>query len=202
MIRTNGYIDVSEATIKPISTEELAKIRRAQGAHIISHNGCFWEEITRYFYQPVHLLARLNIEAVPPAQFRWGYRAVLSDNDASKANGTIPVHLLTNLEDHDTHLLSSNRRHHLRMCRKKVKIVVLTQQDILREHGYDVVASSLKRTKHEKVPTFDSYIMSSDVTNFNNHLVLAGLVDGKLGGYLSGYAVNNTAYFASLFCEN
>ena len=97
MIPNKEFIEISEAVIIPISIEELADMRRGQGARIIAHNGCYWEEIKRGFYQPVHLLARLNIEqATPPAQFCWGYRAALSDDYASNANGTIPVHLLTN----------------------------------------------------------------------------------------------------------
>jgi hypothetical protein len=82
-----------------------------------------------------------------------------------------------------------------------VKIVAITKRDILREQGYAVISSSLNRTKHKKIPTFDNYLKSLGTTNFDNHLVLAGFIDGKLGGYLSGYAVEATAYFASLFVK-
>jgi hypothetical protein len=42
-------------------------------------------------------------------------------------------------------------------------------------------------------------VRSLGTINFDHHLTLVGLIDGKLGGYTSGYAVNNTAYLSSLF---
>ncbi len=196
------FIDGSEAEIIPSSIEQLADSRRREGRRVIAHKGCYWEEITPGFYEPVNLLTRLNLEqAVPPPQFRWGYRAVLADGYASSANGSLPVHLLTDVKYYDTHKLSSNRRTHLRKCRKEVKNVVLTKAATLREQGYEVITSSLKRTKHKKIPTRDDYIKSVEATNFDNHLVIAGVIDGKLGGYLLGYAVENTAYIASLFVK-
>jgi hypothetical protein len=200
LISGKELIDVKEIEIKPISLEALAKIRSGLGCHIITHNGCYWEEIKRGFYQPVHLLARLTIEqAVSPPHFCWGYRAALSDEDSKNANGTIPVHLLNNLDDYDTHVLSSNRRYHLRKCKKNVTIIAITRQKILREQGYEVLSSSLRRTQHKKLPTRKSYLKSLETINFNNHLFLAGFVNGKLAGYISGYAVNKTAYIINLY---
>lgn len=200
MISTNGYTDVSDVIIKPMSIEGLVIMRRSQGVRVIANNGCYWEEVKSGFYQPVHLLARLHSEqATSPAQFCWGYRAALSDGDACKANGTIPVHLLTNLKDYDVHLLSSNRRYQLRKCRKKVKIVAIKNKDILQEQGYEVITSSLNRTRHRSITNYDSYIKSLEAINFDNYLVLAGLIDDRLSGYLSGYAVNKTAYIMNLF---
>ena len=42
---------------------------------------------------------------------------------------------------------------------------------------------------------------SLEVTNFDHHLVLVGIIDGELGGYVSGYAVDKTAYIMSVFVK-
>ncbi|MUL35013.1 hypothetical protein BWI75_01190 [Gloeocapsopsis sp. AAB1 = 1H9] len=182
-----------------MTEEEMISWRRQQGAHVISHYGRYWEEVMPGFYQPIHLIARLSAEeATCPTPFCWGFRAALYTNDATSANGSVPVHLLSDVANYDLQNLPQKRRTHLRKCRKMVTIVQLMGPALLQQQGYEVFCSSLQRTRHQKLSPKETYLAGlKDFTTDKHRLVIAGLIGDKLGGYIDGYAVNGTAYMVS-----
>lgn len=194
--------DVSEAVLSSMTEHEFANYSRHKGNHVVHHHGRYWEEMFPGLYQPVHFLARLSAEQITrPVPLCWGFRAALTEDDQEAANGSIPVHLLSNVKDYDLQSLSSNRRYQLRKCRKLVKIVQLIDPDLLQQQGYEVLVSSLKRTEnpYRKIPSKEDYLTDlADWGTHKNELILAGLIDDKLGGYITGYAVDGTAYIESV----
>ena len=75
----------------------------------------------------------------------------------------------------------------------------LTSPALLEEQGYDVVVSSLARTGAGAAPSRDAYVRGLGRDDVGGRLTfLAGLVDGRLAGYLGGWAVDGTAYFQRL----
>ncbi|PPS43314.1 hypothetical protein [Chroococcidiopsis sp. TS-821] len=182
-----------------MTEQEMVNWRRQQGAHIIYHHGRYWEEVVPGFYQPIHLMARLSTEeATRPTPWCWGFRAALDTKDAVTANGSVPVHLLSDVANYDLQSLPQKRRTHLRKCYKFVTIVQLTGPALLQQQGYEVFRSSLQRTKHKKPPSKATYLASlKNITPDKYRLVLAGLIGDKLGGYIDGYAVNGTAYMVN-----
>lgn len=193
--------DVSEAIGTSMTEEEFADWNQMQGIKVIQHQGHYWKKTVLGFYEPLHWIARLSAgQATCPSPLAWGFRAALRDEDAAAANGSVPVHLLSNLTEYGLHSISANRRHHLRQCRKKVKIFELTGAALLQAQGYEVVLSATKRTEYLKAPSKTEYIASlSNYVVPGQRLVLAGLIGDKLGGYISGFAVNGTAYFEHLY---
>lgn len=191
--------DLSEAVLRSMTEEELATMRRQQGTKVICHRGHYWTEALPGFYQPIHLMARLSAaEATSPVPLCWGFRAALCEDDAAVANGSLPVHLLSNIKDYDLDSLPQKSRTDLRKCRKRVKIVQLIGPALLQEQGYEVLCSSLQRTKHKKPPARKDYLADlTDYTTNKYRLVLAGLIGDKLGGFIDGWAVNGTAYMIS-----
>lgn len=188
--------DISEAILPSMTEAELANWYRQRGTHVISHQGRYWKETVLGFYEPLHWIARLSAEqATSPTRLCWGFRAVLCEADAAFANGSMPVHLLSNIESYGLQNLSSNRRDHLRKCLKRVKIVELTDSALLQEQGYEVVLSCLTRTAYTKPPSKADYLAGlTDYFAPGRRLILAGMIGDKLGGYLTGYAVSETAY--------
>lgn len=188
--------DVSEAVLPVMTEAELAKWQRSQGTKVICHRDRYWRETAFGFWEPLHWMARLSDrQATSPTVLSWGFRTALCEDDSVVANGSIPIHLLTNVADYDLQSLGSNRRNHLRRCYKRSRIVQLTGPALLQEQGYEVIISSNQRTAYAKLPSKDDYLASlSADSNVAYQLVLAGLIDGKLGGYISGYAVSGTAY--------
>lgn len=189
--------DVSEAVLPAMTEAELANWQRSHGTKVILHRDRYWRETAFGFYEPLHWMARLSAqEATSPTVLCWGFRTTLCEDDSVAATGSIPLHLLTNVADYDMQSLGSNRRNHLRRCYKRSKIVQLTDLALLQEQGYEVILSSNQRTAYAKLPSKKDYLASLSADNYNvaNQLFLAGIIDGKLGGYISGYAVSGTAY--------
>lgn len=190
--------DVSEAVLIPTTEAVLAQEYREQGSQVICHQGRYWIKTKfRGFYQPIHLIARLKLEQITrPRLMCWAFRAALHEDDAASANGSIPVHLLSNLANYDLQSLSSNRRSQIKRCLKKVKIVQLTGPALLQEQGYEVLRSSLERTNfYMKLPSEEEYITTITAHTTDKHrIVIAGLIGDQLGGYCYGTAIDGTAY--------
>jgi len=195
--------DVSEAVLASMSEGEFAKWQCEQGKRVICHRSRYWQEVIPGFYEPIHWMANLSAEqATRPTPFCWGFRASLRQNDAVTANGTMPVHVLSNIENYDFQSLESKRRNKLRKCYKLVKIVELTDPVLLQEQGYEAVLSAGTRVGNLNIPSKEEYLASlTDYIAPGRRLVLAGLIDDKLGGYLTGYAVSGTAYIESRYIK-
>lgn len=189
--------DVSAGTFAVLTERELASHRRDEGVRVIEHGGHHWEQTgAPGFFQPVHLLARLTPEeATRPTPLSWGYRAALTPEAAGAANGRVPIVRIPDLASYDVDSLSPNRRNKLRKCQRLVRIVQLTGPALLEEQGHEVVVDALSRTRHKKPPTREDHLAEVRKYFRGNHwCVLAGLVDGRLGGYLDGYVVDGVAY--------
>lgn len=190
--------DISQPILIPTTEAELAREYRTKGSQIICHQGRYWISKNSYgFYKPVHMLARLKLEqATRPTPLCLAFRSALHEDDASAANGSIPVHLISDPAGYDLESLSSNRRSQIRRCWKRVKIVQLTDLTLLQEQGYEVLRSSLERTKYYiKLPSIEEYRSAiAAYTTDKYRIAIAGIVDGKLGGYCYGTAIDGTAY--------
>lgn len=194
-VSTNIYKDISEIEVVSMTEAEYARYLASKGVTILTHQGRHWRQTQVGFYEPVHWLARLSpAEATPPATLCWGLRAALKKEDARFANGSLPVHLLTDVQNYDMKCLSSNRRNHLRRCYKRTEIISPTDDSLFQAQGYEVFLSASKRTAYEKMISKDEYLETLPPFDDRRHIVLAGLVNGKLGAYITGYAVDGTAY--------
>lgn len=193
--------DVSEAVLTSMTEEEFARWRCKEGANVVFHRGCYWEERRFGFYQPIHLLARLQIQqATRPMQFCWGFLASLCEDDAVSANGSIPIHLLSNIQNYDLYSINKNSRQNIRKNRHLFNIVELTDTQLLQEQGYDVFLSATTRTQWKSLLSREKYIAKLvDYVVPKRRLILAGLNDTKLCGYITGYAINGTAYGEDLY---
>jgi hypothetical protein len=196
---------LDEAVVPVVTEADLAEHLRRGGRRVVVHRGRYWKQVTRGFFSPVHVRARLSArEATRPALACWGFRAALTDEDADRANAAIPLHLASDLDLFQEELLPASRRRKLRRARRLVQLVELTGPALLREQGYDVYLSSLRRTGSQALqsrtgshamPSMEAYL--AGLGHFGDPaqgIVLAGIIDGRLGGYLTGNAVDGTAY--------
>jgi Acetyltransferase (GNAT) family len=199
---TSQARDVSAAVLASGDEEALAALRRRMGHRVLTHRGRYWTEAPRGFYQPIHWLARLRAdEATAPRSLAWGFRATLRDDDGgSHGNGTLPVHLLTDVSGYAYEALGRRHRRDLRTCAKRATIVELTGPELLREQGFEVRRSAVKRTGYGEDPSREQYLAGLDhFFGTDSRLVLAGIVDGGLGGYITGTAVHGTAYIDNVW---
>lgn len=192
--------DISATIVTPMTEAECANWLRERGFRIIQHQGRYWKETVPGFYQSVHWMAQLSAqEATSPTLLSWGFQTTLCEADAKAANGSLPLHLLPNIEDYDLHSLSSNRRNHLRKFLNKVKVMELISPSVLQKQGYQVIVSALTRTGYGKLPSSEQYLAGIEkYVATGRRIILAGFIGDKLGGYLSGYVVNDIGYMEDL----
>jgi hypothetical protein len=188
--------EVHESRIPVVTEAELADRLRRDGRHVIRHRGRSWTEAKPGFYRPVHPCARLSArEATWPTVACWGYQACLDEPDATHATGAFPVHVVRDLDQFSEDRLPASRRYKLRKARRQVRMVELTGPALLREQGYEVLLSARTRTRYGAVPTREEYL--AGLRRFGDPargIVLAGLIDGQLAGYIVGWAVDGIAY--------
>lgn len=191
---------LSETDLCSLGEDELADWHRHKGVRVVFHRSRYWRESPPGFFTPVHLLARLTAwEARKPALFCWGFRASLAEEDKAAANTTIAINALPTLRTYEERSLSSNRRYELRRCHKQVKIVALKGPRLLEDQGYEIYLSARQRTGFGKAWGRQEYVESvRAIFRTGKIVVLAGVINDRLGGYLVGYAVNDVAYIESL----
>ncbi len=194
--------DVAAAVLGSTDEEELARAERLEGRHVVAHHGRYWMEAPRGFFQATHWLARFrDDEVTAPRPLSWGYRAALRDGEwSSQANGAVPVHLLTDVDGYTYESLSRRRQRNVRTSRKRATIVQLTGPALLREEGFEVKRSAVERTGYGSAGSPESYL--DELPNYFRggwRLVLAGIVDGRLGCYVTGTGVEGTAYIDNVW---
>ena len=178
-----------------MTEEEAATWYKKQGVGVIYNLGHYWKQSRFGFYEPIHLMARLSSEqAKCPARISWGFRASLCEADATTAKGSIAVHLLSDVKNYDLDWFRSKRRFHIRKALNLVQFVELQNSQLLQQQGYKVFCSAATRIG-APIPQQQKYLASlKNYVEPKRRLAIAGLIDGKLAGYLVGYAINGIAY--------
>ncbi len=187
--------DLDHAVVAPATEAEAADWRRSQGRSVIRHEGRHWERIGPGFYQPVALLQAIDHAVMgAPAPFALGYRAALPPSMSGAANGSVPAYLLHDPAGFDLGRLPQRRRTRVRKGLREARFELLTDPVILLEQGYEVAASALRRTAERAVPSREAYNRQCVELFRPGHVVIAGFIDGRLAGYIAGYAIGDTGY--------
>ncbi len=197
------YKDIESVELVSFTEKEYANWLRSMNKPIVEKNGQYWLKVKKGFYQTTHLFSKNDLEQIQfPNLATWGIRSALSIKDQDKANINYHLHMITGekLENFSIDDLSSNRRSQIRRSFKKCDFVELLDKDVLYNEGFDLYKTSSDRigrmntqSKETYLPKCGNYINDGK----NNHLVLAGFVDGRLGGYIEIVAVNGIAYLES-----
>jgi len=192
----SGVRDVTESSVPVVTEAQMARRLRSDGRRVVAHHGRYWVQAPRGFFSPVHPAARLTArEATRPTLACWGFRACLEQADAHHANAVNPMYLVSDLDSLDEESLPASRRYKLNKARRRARLVEVVGPDLLREQGYEVLRSAHERTGYGVLPSREKYQATLDRLGEPAHgIVLAGLVEGRLGGYITGYAVDGTAY--------
>src|SRR5664280_477332 len=190
-----------EASVTVLTEAGLASMFADEGRPIVLRDGRYWRSTAPGFYEPLHFIGRMRVAQVKrPSLLCWGYRAALNEEDADSANGSIPVHFMADVEQYTDQLLSENRRRDLRKCRRLVEFVRLRDSTLLLEQGYGVLASARRRLGYEQLIAEDDYLTvvrrrAAD----GRRLLIGGLVEGRLGGYIECYAVDAVLYVENIY---
>ncbi len=183
----------------PLTESSYADFLRAGGQRVIQHRGRHWKSQTLGFYQPIHYLARLTRrEATRPNPMCWGFRSTLCNEDAPLATGALPVHVLTDLAAYDLDRLKKTRRAAVRKCWNSFEITEITEPDLLHREAYGIVQSDHARHRYGKLPGRREYLDLIDRFFQWKFVVLGGFREGRLGGFVVGGAIGETAYLEEI----
>jgi hypothetical protein len=180
---------------------EMAMMREEEGARVVERDGRYWAETFRGFYQPIHQLApHAYADVRRPTVACWGYRAVLAPADAHLANGAYPVHLLEDLAAFTQAAFEESRQRDLRKCRRQVEIVRSPDPEIFLDNGWSVYQSAKERVPQGGTLSRAAYVKDIERRAGDpRRLLVAGLIDGRLAGYLESYAVDGILYGRDLY---
>lgn len=179
---------------------ELATMRAEEGERVHRCRGRSWRSTHAGFYQPVHMLSRVNAGgACRPSPFCWGYRVGLTETDAGQANATIPLYLLADV-DGFAQGLSRNRRGDLRKCRRFVELRVVSEPSLLLEQGHKVFLSATEGRSYCRRLSEVEYLQGIRRSfSHKRTRIVAGLIDGQLAGYMVSFAVEGILYLEHVF---
>lgn len=196
--------DIGHTRFAATSETELAQWLKTRGAKVVERQGRYWLEMVRGFYQGLHWMSRMTIaQAERPTPLCWGYRTALAAQSSRFSNATLPIHLMQNVNDYDMAAMTSRQRGKLRKCLKQVELVQITGPELLFDQGYPVYRSAVQRTEYGSLVSSQGY--RKEVQGFFSHkpgVVVAGLIDGQLAGYLTAYSVDSTAYIENVFLHS
>jgi hypothetical protein len=189
------YPDAAAAVIAPITEEQLAQQLDRDGVRIRRFLGRFWRT-RRGWWEPVHQLARLARDEIGRPGPGWGYRAVLDEDARGSSNATIPVHLLADVAGWSEDSLPRDARRSVRRAAAGgVRIVHVTDVRLLADQGHGVALDWSRRVgPPASTPERDGYVAAEERRLADGRLVLAALVDDRLVGYASAWAVGDVAY--------
>ncbi len=194
-------IPPEEAALSPMTEAEYAEGLRVDGYTVRERRGRYWYRQRGGMYWAVNWTARMSdAEAAPPGRVRWGFRTSVADGVA--ANGTLWLQMMADIRGYDIQALPSKRRNQLRKCWRTVQLGALTGPGILLEQGHRVFHSAYRRTGYGSPisPTRYHRVVRAELGTLGR-VHLAGLVDGRLAGYLVARAVERTAYIAAIHLD-
>ena len=195
---TAGLVPWQEGRLPVLAEADLARWERELGRSVVEHRGRFWSPLAPGFYQPIHLLARLQpAEATRPTRLCWGFRARI---EGGAANGSIAVHRLPDPHGYSLDRLSSRRRSQIRASMRKLDIVAVQAPDLLADQGHAVALEAKARTPVLQVQerrAFARWVESHVAPQ--RALALAALDGPRLLGFSLHRTIDGIAYCDSLF---
>lgn len=190
--------DLGVAPTRAVTESELAELAVAEGALVREHRGHYWRcQRTRGFWHPVARMLRLaEGELGPPSRIGSGHRSFVAD--PSLANTTIPMMMLPDLHGYDAGRLTPTRRSEVRGALRRNEFRQLTDTELLAEQGWEVSCQFRERTGQPTARDRASYLAMASAQMARGFGVIAGLRDGRLGGYISYHHTAQTGYLHSV----
>ncbi len=194
-------VALDEVSLPVMSEREYARGLAGTGYRVLRRRGRYWYRQLGGMYWAVNWTARMDDrEARAPHPLAWGYRTSVAEG--VPANGTLWLQMMPDITGYDLAALPSKRRNQLRKCWRQVELVALTGPELLLEQGHRVVTSAYRRTGYGAPVRPSSYHRTAPgEIGTLGRVHLAGLVHGRLAGYLVARAVERTAYIAAVHLD-
>jgi hypothetical protein len=180
--------------VRVLSEAELAEWQSGD-RRIVFRQGRYWFDHWGFF-RLLHFAATMPADRVSrPSGTCWAYHVLLPDEDAQYANAWYPVHLIRNLSEFGEDALGSNARKELRRCQNTLRVIRVSDPDLLRAQGWAIFSQNARRIEMGTEVTEKAYLAGVDSLVTDTRRVILGAMDGdRLLSYIETYAVEGTAY--------
>lgn len=185
--------------IRPVPESTAATYWVSAGARVRPAWGRWWI-VTRGMWMPVAFLEPL---AAGPSGFpsRRAVAFQASVARPSEATGTKPYSIFTDLPEYGPRSMTRYRRRDTRRALREFRYSVLREPGLLLAQGWPVVTEAALHsgswTPADR-PAYERYI-DSLFRAATPPLIVTAVQNGRLAGYLTSYAVGDTAYLNDLY---
>lgn len=186
---------MTEFTLRVLREEELAQWLREKGCRVVFSHGRHWADHWG-FCRLLHFAATIPADQLFRPRFTcWAFHALLTEDDAQRANTWYPLHLVRDLAAFDETVLESSARKQLRRNQAALTLIQVNDPELLKTQGWSIFSQNARRLGIDADVTKDRYL--SGITSFvaDSRRSIFGVMDGhRLLAYLETFAVGDTAY--------
>jgi acetyltransferase (GNAT) family protein len=169
------------------------------GARVSDFKGQYWVANGRGLWSPVDELAVLDRASIGwPSSRALAYRAVVGD--PADSNAWVPFELVPDLSSYSEKRLTKNRRREIRRSLEVDEYRVMTDPELLLRDGWEVVSGAATISGQKIAKSKYAYRKGIERRFATDpQLVIAGVHQGELGGYILAHAIGHHASLTEIY---
>jgi hypothetical protein len=192
------YPAATSAVVTPTTEERLAADLAAAGTPLRLAHGRWWRRIGRGFYESLHWLAAMSAAEARRPGLCWGYRTALDEGSHAASNGSIPLHMVPDVEGYgESRLPRDAQRAIRRMTRRSIRIVHVTDMRVLVDQSYPIAEDWYRRVdRSAPMPSRERHLAYLERHLADpSWLILAAIdADDRLLGYQLSWSIDDAGY--------
>jgi hypothetical protein len=190
----------------PVTLEDFARFQRHMGITIAVVNGTYWTEVRPFFYRPMVIwkIFEENITVTPSLASIGGVQYSVAKADA--ANSYLNWFSYDHIHAYSAESLAKNPRRQLRIGQSNFEVRQIVDSSTFIREAWPVYRAFHERThyrtgSHRRNPVaFAAWAES--LFRIPGVLALGGYHQGQLGGVGLSLLLDDTVYYASVFCDD
>lgn len=195
-------IPVPDSRFDVFAEEQLTAYLRTQGIRVVESRGHLWRNaaapspIARQDWTPLHRFVPLTRdEARFPLRSALAYRCLA----AEPVPTTFPYVVVRDIPNYDERRMTKDHARHVRRALERFEFVWLDSPDLLLEQGWQV-ASAAAAESGMVIARHEGEYRKQTIAMFDAPpIVIAGLSEGRLAGYVTTYATGAEAVFEKIY---
>lgn len=196
---------IASLRLHSMSVEEMVAADRREGARLHFSDGVWWREVKPFYYQPANPAMVLGAgEARPKWWLSFGgyYHLVPS---SIGANGSVVYNEISDLATYDLAGVRKTKRHMIRRGLRALRVMRITEPDVLLGEGYRVYLDWEQRTAGVRVKRSAGAVYERWVRRLLQHphqLVLGAFHGERLAAWVVARAIEGRADLSKAFSHS
>jgi hypothetical protein len=190
----------------PTSVEDFATFQRLMGIKITVVNGSYWTEVRPCFYRPMIIWKHHDASerARPMLSIFGGVQYGVFDS--TEANSFLNWFGYDDVHAYTSESLSKNPRRQLKIGQANFEVRQIANAETFIREAWPVYRTFHERTRyrtgsHRRNPAAFA-VWGDSLFRIPGVLILGGYHEGRLGGVAISLLLDETVYYASVFCDD